>query len=120
MARVAAWILSVPYWPFIMHWHESFVELTPMIGALLLITPFVLPLCTFLGYLRDCFEEAVAAEPDHSDGIPQDVWDDLSNRVIMPPDWDGFERSVLKTVADKVKVSIRGGLVDITVCKHFA
>ncbi len=75
---------------------------------------------TFLGYLRDCFEEAVAAEPDHSDGIPQDVWDDLSNRVIMPPDWDGFERSVLKTVADKVKVSIRGGLVDITVCKHFA
>ena len=52
VARVAAWILSVPYWPFIMHWHESFVELTPMIGAMLLITPFVLPLCTFLGYLQ--------------------------------------------------------------------
>lgn len=52
VARVAAWLLSLPYWPFIMRWHESFVVLTPAIVAMLLISPFILPLCTFAGYMQ--------------------------------------------------------------------
>lgn len=52
IARVLAWLLSLPYWPIVMHWHEDFVRLTPAIAAMLLISPFVLPLSTFLGYLR--------------------------------------------------------------------
>lgn len=52
VARVAAWILSLPYWPIVMRGHEDFVQLTPDIAALLLISPFVLPLCTFAGYMQ--------------------------------------------------------------------
>ena len=52
VARVGAWILSLPYWPLIMNGHESFVRLTPDIVAMLLISPFVLPLCTFAGYMQ--------------------------------------------------------------------
>ena len=52
VVRIVAWILSLPYWPVIMHWHEDFVTLTPAIVAVLMISPFVLPACTFLGYLR--------------------------------------------------------------------
>lgn len=52
VARVLAWILSLPYWPIIMHWHEDFVTVTPAIAAMLLISPFVLPAATALGYLQ--------------------------------------------------------------------
>lgn len=51
-ARIPAWLLSLPFWPLVMHWHEDFVALTPDIAAMLLITPFVLPLCVFAGYMR--------------------------------------------------------------------
>ena len=50
--RIVAWMLSLPYWPIIMHWHADFVSVTPAIVATLMISPFVLPTCTFLGYLR--------------------------------------------------------------------
>ena len=52
VSRVAAWLLSLPFWPAVMHWHEDFVSLTPDIAAMLMISPFVLPLCTFAGYMR--------------------------------------------------------------------
>lgn len=52
LSRIAAWALSLPYWPLIMHWHTDFVTLTPAISAMLLISPFVMPLCTYLGYLQ--------------------------------------------------------------------
>ena len=52
VARVLAWLLSLPYWPLIMHWHEDFVTVTPAIAAMLLISPFVLPAATALGYLQ--------------------------------------------------------------------
>lgn len=50
--RMAAFVLSMPYWPFIMHWHESFVGLTPAIVAMLMLTPFILPASTFFGFLQ--------------------------------------------------------------------
>lgn len=52
VTRVVAWILSLPYWPLVMHWHEDFVTITPAIAAMLLISPFVLPTATALGYLQ--------------------------------------------------------------------
>ena len=35
-------------------------------------------------------------------------------------EWDGYEQSILRRVADNIKVAIRGGLVDLTVTKSFA
>ena len=52
VTRVIAWLLSLPFWPAVMHWHEDFVSMTPDIAAMLMISPFVLPLCTFAGYMR--------------------------------------------------------------------
>ena len=52
VARIVAWLVSLPYWPLIMHWHEDFVTVTPAIAAMLLISPFVLPAATALGYLQ--------------------------------------------------------------------
>lgn len=51
-ARLAAWLLSLPYWTLIMHWHADFVTLTPAIAVMLLVSPFALPACTFVGYLQ--------------------------------------------------------------------
>ena len=52
LSRTVAWLLSLPYWPFIMHGHSDFIALTPDIAAMLLLTPFVLPLCQFGGYMQ--------------------------------------------------------------------
>lgn len=52
VARIPAWLLSLPYWPIIMGGHEDFVALTPDIVVMLLVSPFVLPLATYVGYLQ--------------------------------------------------------------------
>ena len=44
----------------------------------------------------------------------------LPQGVLGQPDWDGYERSILQTVADEVKIGIRGGNVDVTISKRFA
>ena len=78
---------------------------------------------TFLGYLRNAFEEAMAAEIDYSNNdLPDEIISDLANHPIMIEDseWDGYERSVLRKVADNVKIAIRGGVVDMTVSKRIA
>lgn len=75
----------------------------------------------FLGKLRDKLEEAIAAEVDHSEEeIPMDVLGDLANHSIEDLEWDGYERSVLRRLADTIKIAIRGGQVDIIVSKNFA
>ncbi|MBQ7656930.1 MAG: hypothetical protein IJI53_09785 [Clostridia bacterium] len=75
---------------------------------------------TFLGSLRDAFEKAMAADTDHwGNDLPIEVLNDLPNHPIQDQDWDGYERSVLRKVADNVKISIRGGVVDMTVSKDF-
>ena len=52
IARLAAWVLALPFWPIIAHWHADFVTLTPAIAAMLMVSPFVLPGCTFAGYMQ--------------------------------------------------------------------
>ena len=51
-ARATSLILALPYWPALSHWYASFEKLTPAIAAMLMISPFVLPLCCYAGYLQ--------------------------------------------------------------------
>ena len=75
---------------------------------------------SFIGMLRDAIENAMLADPDHSDDIPEDIMADLANREIEDTEYDGYERSVLRKLADEIKVGIRGGEVDMTVVKKLA
>ena len=72
---------------------------------------------SFLGKLRDAFENAMLADPDHSEDIPEDIMGDIANHEISDTEYDGYERSVLCRLADEIKVGIRGGVVDMTVLK---
>ena len=75
----------------------------------------------FLGKLRDKLEEAMASEVDHSEEeIPADIVGDLANHPIEDPEWDGYERSVLRRLADTIRIAIRGGQVEIIVSKNFS
>ena len=75
---------------------------------------------SFLGHLRDAFEEAMMAEPDRSvNDLPMEIMSDVAYHSIEDPEWDGYERSVLRRLADDVKIGIRGGLVDMMVSKKF-
>ncbi len=77
---------------------------------------------SFLGYLRDSFERAIAAEADHSDDLPGEEVGDLVNRTIecTDPEWDGYEQSTLRRLADTIRIAIRGKRVEIIVSTHFA
>ena len=76
---------------------------------------------SFLGKLRDMFEESICAEVDHSgEDLPSDVLDDIANRVIecTDPEWDGYEQSTLHRLADRICIGIRGKTVDMSVVKY--
>lgn len=77
---------------------------------------------TFLGRLRDAFEEAMTAEPsrEYHETIPQDLYYDVKSGPVEDTEWDGYERSVLRKLADNIKIGIKGGMVDMTVSKDFA
>lgn len=74
-----------------------------------------------LGRLRDAFEAAMLADPDYSQyELPEDLLSDLPNHPIMlDTEWDGYEASIMKRVADRVRIGIRGDNVDMTVEKEF-
>ncbi len=75
---------------------------------------------SFLGKLRNAFEEAMAADPDTERyDLPVEVQADLVGRSIEPAEWDRFEQSVLFRLADNVKIGIRRKLVCLTVLKSF-
>ena len=73
---------------------------------------------TFLGKLRDAFEQAMLSDVTYS--IPEDALDDLANHPIEIPEWDEYEQSILRKVADEVKIAIRGDMVDMTITKKYA
>lgn len=50
--RVVSWLLNLPFWPIIIHWQPAFDALTVPIGVVLLLAPFALPLCTFVGFMQ--------------------------------------------------------------------
>ena len=75
---------------------------------------------SFLGRLRDAFEEAMTADTDREYfDLPIELQADLAGRPIDTPEWDRYEQSVLLRLADNVKIGIRGGLVSMTVSKDF-
>lgn len=73
---------------------------------------------TFLGWIRDKFEEAMTADVDHYEPS-SDILSDMPQGIYDDPEWDGYERSILKELADDIKIGIQGDNVDITVIKHF-
>ena len=77
---------------------------------------------SFIGKLRDMFESTMAGAPDYSDDVPADALDDLANHTIECTDteWDGYEQSTLRRLADTIKIGIRGENVEMTVVKTFA
>ena len=77
---------------------------------------------SFLGRLRDMFEQAMTVETNHNTDLPDDVLDDLANHTIecTDPEWDEYEQSTLKKLASKIKIGIRGKAVDMTVITSFA
>lgn len=52
IARVVAWLMSLPFWPFIAWKYETFIVLEWPIVLVLMVSPFVIPAFTFAGYLQ--------------------------------------------------------------------
>ena len=75
---------------------------------------------TFRGALRDRFEQAMASDVDHDyDELPSDLLSDLPVSTVRDPEWDGYERKILKNVADSVKIGILRGVVDVVVSRKY-
>lgn len=51
-SRLVALVLAMPFWPVLAYWFESFDQLHPAIVAVLMLSPFVLPLSIFAGYMQ--------------------------------------------------------------------
>lgn len=75
---------------------------------------------TFRGKLRDRFEQARASTVDHDyDQLPPELLSDLPMGPIEDKEWDGYERKILKNVADDVRIGILRGVVDVVVSKRY-
>ena len=75
---------------------------------------------SFLGKLRDAFEQAMLAEGGHSyEELPDELSREFCSYHPDDPEWDLYEQSILRKLADEIKISIRGGTVDMTVTKSF-
>lgn len=73
---------------------------------------------SFLGMLRDSFEQAMLADTDSTFyELPNDVASDVVGQYVEDPEWDRYEQSVLRRIADDIKISIRGGKVLMVVTK---
>ncbi len=74
----------------------------------------------FLGYLRDVFEKAIISESLMEDGSTvNDFTQDQFTWHEDDPEWDRFEESVLRKLANEIKIDIRGRQVKLTVTRHF-
>ena len=77
----------------------------------------------FLGKLKEMLIQAMSVGKDidlyYSSESYSSQAADLSDAVISTPKWDKFERSVLLAITDNVKISIKGGIVDLTAVKQF-
>jgi len=52
IARLVSFIAVIPYWPVLNHWHEVYNVLTWDIVLLLMVSPFILPVCQYIGYRK--------------------------------------------------------------------
>lgn len=72
---------------------------------------------SFIGRLRDAFEKAMLSDEEFNEDLPYDILDDLVNRSIEFSEWDKYEQSILRRIADEIKISIVGKKVHMTVFK---
>lgn len=76
---------------------------------------------TFLGMLRDAFEQAMLTTEENS--VIYDFSDDMDSNntgsFLATPEWDRYESSILSKLADDVKIGIVGGKVHMKVSKTF-
>jgi stage II sporulation protein P len=66
IARIASFVVSLPFWSLLSLWREAFIAITPDVAVALMAGPFLIPLAMALGYLRGPklwahTEEAMAA-----------------------------------------------------------
>ena len=52
VTRFLSWLVTLPFWPLLSHWHPSYNVVTADVIALMMLSPFVLPTASFLGYLQ--------------------------------------------------------------------
>ena len=50
VSRLASFAVTIPYWPIVSHFHPVFNVLTWDIVAVLMLSPFLLPVCQYIGY----------------------------------------------------------------------
>lgn len=76
---------------------------------------------TFLGKIRDMIEEQILPDADYHREFEfsSNMLSDLPSDGMVENEWDGYERSVLLKTSDEVKVSIKGGNVEIIVVKNY-
>ena len=75
---------------------------------------------TLRGVLWDRLEQALASDVDHDyDELPAELLADLPIGPVKDPEWDGYERRILKNVADNVKIGILHGVMDMVVSKKY-
>lgn len=51
-SRLASFVMVIPYWPLLSHWHPVYNVLTWDIVLLLMVSPFLLPAVQFIGYTK--------------------------------------------------------------------
>ena len=71
---------------------------------------------------RRVYEAALALDKDVTNYYTATGYDtsaDITDDIIKAKKPDGFERSLLLTLADVVRIAIKGGIVDMTVEKKF-
>lgn len=70
----------------------------------------------FLGFLRDKLESAMLSGDD---GVLYDYRGCPLNEAPFDEEWDRYERSILRRLADEIRIGVRGGTVEMEVLKKF-
>ena len=71
------------------------------------------------GKLRDVLENALMSDPAPAEGVPEELQMDVLYYPAADPEWDKYERSVLRGIADDIRIGIRGRTICMTVTKRF-
>ena len=70
----------------------------------------------FIGFLRDKFESAMLSGDT---GIYYDSNGNPLDEAPHDEEWDRYERSILRKLADEIRIGVRGGNVEMEVVKKF-
>ncbi len=77
---------------------------------------------SFLGHLRDFFERAMlsgAGSYVFAENMNEIPVASLPKDYVFDPEWDHYERSILKNLSDYIRIGIRGSRVEMDIFKDF-